>query len=176
MIIVIGPRQSGKTTLTNTLALTLDLPVYDYSAQLVHYGRFHVDDIIKNVRNWPDEQFGIFDDHPFISEYIYGPLDRRGVLPDFYSHQIRPVLSYIWQSAIIIYCRPSTLHEDDPARQAYDLLFCTPLLTARILLFDHTNEHSLNSLISTLRSLLYTILLDRHHTVNGHKKRLWSRK
>ncbi|MGH7954375.1 MAG: hypothetical protein ACREOZ_00280 [Gloeomargaritales cyanobacterium] len=176
MIIVAGPRESGKTTLANTLALALDLPIYDYSAQLQAQGKFDVQAIIQSVRDWPYTTFGIYDDHPFISEYVYGPLDRQGILPDFHSSEIKPIIQYLWDTAVIIYCRPNYLALDDPARRAYDLLFSTPLLPARVLPYDYTQQHDLYHLMSTLRALQQSMMLDRHHVLNGHRRRLWGRK
>lgn len=175
MIIAAGPREAGKTTLASTLALTLNLPIYDYSAQLSAQGKFNVPEIIKNIRDWPYEEFGIYDDHPLISEYIYGPTDRQEIAPEFYAAQVRPVIQYMWTTAVIIYCRPGN-YPNSPELQAYDLLFWTPLLPARIIPYDYLQEHALNRLTSTLRALQQSMMLDRHHTLNGSRKWTWGRK
>lgn len=80
MIIVEGPDGAGKTNLVTHLAEELQLPVAPrrVSKQAVH---------LVEMRPWVDENLReglrptLFDRHPFISEFIYGPT-MKGRLPE----------------------------------------------------------------------------------------------
>lgn len=114
MIIVEGPDGSGKTTLIEKLQHELKLPLH---------GRFcNSDGTVTDNEKSPRsilfdlamEDIGslstqppcIYDRHPMISEYVYGPI-IRGELPEgFETNEARRALFTLANHTLLIICRP----------------------------------------------------------------------
>ena len=157
MLLIEGPKGAGKTTLATSLSFGLNLPIYNYNEQLQARGQYDVHSIINDVKLWGmTDFFGIYQGHPFIEEYIYGPLFRREVAESFYSWEIRPVIQYMWANSVIIYCRPRNYSDETGALAAYDLLFRTPLLPAQVWEYDYTDEYNLDKVMTSVRAYQYS--------------------
>lgn len=107
MIVVEGPDGAGKTTLINTLASELKLPI---APRVVSKDAEAMTDLMQ----WVDEnlhagwQPTIFDRHRLISEPIYGPILREDFEPGFSDPQwFEPRLrAFYGLNPVIIYCLP----------------------------------------------------------------------
>lgn len=77
MIILEGPDGAGKSTLVKQLSHDLDLPVAKRACTSTGGP---VDDLgswaARDVSRWRQFPLSLYDRHPFISEYIYGPALR----------------------------------------------------------------------------------------------------
>jgi len=169
MILIEGPQGAGKTTLATSMSFGLDLPIYSYNEQLQALGKYDVHSIINDVKLWGEKDFGIYQGHPFIEEYIYGPLFRREVAESFYSWEIRPVIQFMWTNSVIVYCRPRNYKDENGALAAYDLLFRTPLLPIQVWEYDYTDEHNLDKVLVSVRSYRHSV--GTVHRSNGKLKR-----
>jgi len=105
MIIIEGPDGAGKTTLLNELAAHYtSIPVHERASD-------GVNGPVKNlyrwaerdVGNWTEEPVHFYDRHPFISEYIYGPVVRGTMDPQFHTTHLR---RYVARRALTIVCLP----------------------------------------------------------------------
>lgn len=152
MILIEGPQGAGKTTLATSLSFELALPIYTYSEQLQSRGKYDITALIADVKQWGTKDFGIYQGHPFIEEYIYGPLFRREIGDAFYSWEIRPVIQFMWANSVIIYCRPRSYIDEQGALSAYDLLFRTPFLPIQVWEYDYTDEHNLDKVLVSVRA------------------------
>lgn len=160
MIIVTGPKESGKTTLINQLRGDLDIetkspfsnPQY-YKAQAIQgrprkgFEMKAVEDdtsdlmekVLEDLDKWPESGTCIYEGYPLIEEYIYGPLNRGGYVRGFDSHAIKPVLAFFWAKSLIIYCRPTTDLLSDPTVDYYDFILRPPLSSARVVRYDYNS-------------------------------------
>jgi len=170
MLIIEGTRQSGKKTLGHKLALELNLPIYNYTQSLKANGHYTVRDINKDLLEWESKAVGIYIGHPLINEYIYGPLLRKRIIPEFLNWEVRPMIKYLLTTAVVVYCRPS-VEIDDPALPLYDLLLNTPLLEVRSWRYDYVTDPDAEGLLVPLKGYLQKAVLDNHHTRIGGKFR-----
>ncbi|MCA1624146.1 MAG: hypothetical protein LC778_10165 [Acidobacteria bacterium] len=164
MIIVEGPRQSGKTILVDTLALEFHLPIYSYSYTPVGADHYNIREIIKDVRSWTAKPTGLYDGHPLISEYIYGPILRKKILLSFKDWTVRPIIKHLSETAVIIYCRPSNIDKDDPALSLYDLILHTPLTQFRVWEYDYTADPEASKLLIPVSDFLETMHVRKFKT------------
>lgn len=107
MIIVEGPDGGGKTTLIERI-----LAQYPRTLQL--HARASegvsgpVPDLyewaLKDLNTWGQQPLSVYDRHPLISEYIYGPIVRGVMDPRFHTTSLRRHLA---RRALVIVCLPS---------------------------------------------------------------------
>lgn len=168
MLIIEGPRQSGKKTLASKLALEFALPTYDYSKQLSAQGHVSMAEISKDLRTWPSKELGIYTTHPLINEYIYGPMLRKRVIPEFYSWEVRPLLEFFKDNVVIIYCRSSD--NTDSAVPFFDLLFRTPLAQFRVWEYDYVVDSNANTILPSIESYIRSEIVRPYKKVKRHGK------
>jgi hypothetical protein len=109
VIIVEGPDGAGKTTLIGRLCQDLDLVKRskfvksngDGSGTNDLFGDAYVD-----VCNQPDMGMMIYDRHPLISEYVYGPIVRGKLPEDFTTPQAHATLRLMAKQVMIVWCLP----------------------------------------------------------------------
>lgn len=110
MIILEGPDGSGKSTLQKSLleagfeagprAVTSEGGVIDRE-NLVQW-------VWEDLMTWrsPDQQLRVYDRHPLVSEYIYGPIVRGDVAPGMLSPFAREMGHWFVRNALVIFCLP----------------------------------------------------------------------
>jgi hypothetical protein len=109
VIIVEGPDGAGKTTLIGRLCQDLGLIKRgkfvksngDGSGTNDLFGDAYVD-----VVNQPDMGMMIYDRHPMISEYVYGPIVRGNLPPDFCTPQAHATLRLMAKQVLVVWCLP----------------------------------------------------------------------
>jgi hypothetical protein len=107
MIIVEGPDGAGKTSLITRLAAETSIPVHERAVrdktgpdERDLWEWTHVD-----MANW-GEQVYLYDRHPLVSEYIYGPLTRGQVAPGFDRQSAHALRQRLEQQCLLILCLP----------------------------------------------------------------------
>lgn len=109
MIIVEGPDGAGKTNLVEYLASQFDLVRHERASH-------GVDGPVANLFDWayndvcsmPDQPLAVYDRHPLISEYIYGPICRSTLPPGFVTTTAHLMIRTMAQSVLVVLCRPPT--------------------------------------------------------------------
>lgn len=126
MIIVEGPDGAGKTTLIERLSQDLSLTVAPKFVKSSGEGSGTNDlfgEAYKDVVTMLDRPVMIYDRHPLISEYIYGPIVRGIVPPDFLTPQARATMRMFEDQVHVIWCLPSlqmcmeNVHDQDTIEQ-----------------------------------------------------------
>jgi GTPase SAR1 family protein len=117
VIIVEGPDGAGKTTLIGRLCHDLTLVKRgkfvksngDGSGTNDLFGDAYVD-----VVNQPDMGMMVYDRHPMISEYVYGPIVRGRLPEDFTTSQAHATLRLMAQQVLVVWCLPplSVVHDN----------------------------------------------------------------
>jgi len=174
-VVIEGPDGSGKSNLVARLLASTNLEVKPRACTSENGA-------IENLGGWVRDYLdsidsGIYDRHPLISDFIYGPIIRGGVHPDFtgmlsleeyfegfYSHDL-----------VLVYCLPPwfTVHENilknhepttdhlkgviDNARALYDLYMVRYIMDlgrhARTWLWDYSGFHPENTLRGILKDI-----------------------
>jgi energy-coupling factor transporter ATP-binding protein EcfA2 len=170
MIIVTGPKGSGKTTLVNQLVAGLDIklqkpftnPQYYDAPRTLGRADFQMkkveadnsdlmEAVTEDLYKWPETETSIYEGYPLIEEYIYGPLNRGGLARGFEGHAVKPVLEFFWRSVLVIYCRPADELIEDPALAYYDLMFRPPLSRADCIIYNYHNDKILGHVQGRVR-------------------------
>lgn len=110
MIVVEGPDGAGKTTLIERLSKDLQIAVAPKFVKSDGEGSGTNDlfgEAYKDVVTMLDRPVMIYDRHPLISEYIYGPIVRGIVPPDFLTSQAHATLRMMAEQVHVIWCLPS---------------------------------------------------------------------
>lgn len=70
-----------------------------------------VDDLftwaMRDVRTWNQQPLAVYDRHPLVSEYIYGPIIRNHVDPKFIRAGTAPVMRDFLNNSLLIFCLPN---------------------------------------------------------------------
>lgn len=107
MLILEGPDGGGKTTLVKRLSSELNLPVHERACTS---DGGPVDDLFKwayrDAVSMPDQPMAIYDRHPLISEYIYGPIARHYLLPEFRSPKAHALMRLMAAQVHVVFCIP----------------------------------------------------------------------
>jgi hypothetical protein len=106
-IVVEGPDGAGKSGLVQRIAEHLKIPVHARACkstsgpidQLYEWARHDVTSL-----RW--QPFSVYDRHPLVSEYIYGPITRQSVSPQFYTRQAAKLSEQFAHQVLIVYCDP----------------------------------------------------------------------
>lgn len=176
MIIVEGPDGAGKSSLIEKLSITLSIPVHERASD-------SVGGPVSNISVWayndvtaqPSKPLSIYDRHPLISEYVYGPIVRQHLSPDMLSPTMHLCIRMLARQALVIFCRPPI---EEIARNvvkapqmsgvaehigriisAYDAL--RMFWPGRSLLFDYTDPSSFTDILTAAR--LHTAHWRRHN-------------
>lgn len=114
MIIVEGPDGSGKTTLISRLVDETGLPIHsracnsDGSPISGDHSRSDLFNwAIHDTLNIMEQAVSIYDRHPLISEYVYGPIIRKALPPEFTERRARVLIKRVASRSLVIMCRPS---------------------------------------------------------------------
>lgn len=110
MIIVEGPDGAGKTSLIERLSADLGIPKHEKaipwsgppepgSSSLWQWAHH-------DVTTWPSQPMAIYDRHPLISEYIYGPVIRGKSAPGFNQPSAHGLRRQMEQRCLLIICLP----------------------------------------------------------------------
>lgn len=106
MILLEGPDGAGKTSLLKAMVNRWDLDVMPRFAG-THgpkddlYRRVYEDQVSRAVK-----RCAIYDRHPLISEYIYGPAMGRGISTEFLWPSARQMRHQLAHDALLILCLP----------------------------------------------------------------------
>lgn len=116
MIIVEGPDGAGKTTFIEKVSRELDLPIAPKFVKSSGEGSGTNDlfgEAYKDVVTMWDRPPMIYDRHPLISEYVYGPIIRGAMPPDFLTPQAHATMRLMAQQVFVIWALP-------PMQTCYD--------------------------------------------------------
>lgn len=107
MIIVEGMDGTGKSGLIKRLSDITGIPIHTRASSSVEGPvRDLVDWAEEDVTTWGKQPAQLYDRHPLVSEYIYGPCVRGQIDPMFYGPIFRQ-LSYVFRNnALVIFCDP----------------------------------------------------------------------
>jgi Cdc6-like AAA superfamily ATPase len=102
VIILEGPDGSGKTTLSRKLSEIHNIPVMKRDQQDAFLWT------MAEMSSWALVGLRIYDRFPLVGEYIYGPIRRGHVAPEFemtYPPTVAMHTRFL-QDCLIVYCRP----------------------------------------------------------------------
>lgn len=109
MVILEGPDGSGKSSLIRRLSDDMDIPIHERAS---HSTRGPIDDLFewakKDVLTWHEQPFALYDRHPFVSEFVYGPICRGFMDARFHTPEARQLVKEFSYNSIVIFCDPGT--------------------------------------------------------------------
>lgn len=105
-IIVEGPDGSGKSTLIETISRDMDIPMgprfaTSLGGPLDGLG-YRVE---REAATWNDKPVKIYDRHPLVSDYIYGPILRGGVDESLLALS-QDLVNLIKRNTMLVLCLP----------------------------------------------------------------------
>lgn len=109
MIVVEGPDGSGKSSLVRKICGEFSLPAHERASE----GAAGV--VVQDLYEWahrdvvtmPDQELSVYDRHPLISEYIYGPICRSALPTGFTTPNARHLVRMMARIVLVVVCRPS---------------------------------------------------------------------
>lgn len=107
MIVVEGPDGAGKSTLVRKLMTEFNLPMHERASEGVAgpvsdlFGWAH-----RDVVSMADQEISVYDRHPLISEYVYGPICRSTLPPGFTTSTAHALVRMMAMHALVVLCRP----------------------------------------------------------------------
>lgn len=110
MIILEGPDGAGKTQLAQRMSHELGIPLAPKFVKSDGEGSGTNDlfgEAYRDVVTMPDKAPMIYDRHPLISEYVYGPIVRGVLPPDFVTPTAHATLRLFAEQVHVIWCLPS---------------------------------------------------------------------
>lgn len=107
MILVEGMDGSGKSGMVTRISEKLKIPIHQRAAT-------SAGGPINNLYEWVTEDvqslrwqpFSVYDRHPLVSEYIYGPITRQHVDPRFYTSHAQALTGIFAPSVLVVFCDP----------------------------------------------------------------------
>lgn len=108
MILIEGPDGAGKTTLLRRLSRDLGIPQHARAVTDVSGpdGRDLWGWACQDIMTWDVQPVSVYDRHPTISEYIYGPIVRGCLPPGFLHPSSRGILSRVHKQALVVFALP----------------------------------------------------------------------
>lgn len=117
MLIIEGPDGSGKTGLLGNLEWTLGLPAHKRAVTSDGVpvtkgmpnearGSLLSTWAYNDVTTMPEQPMAIYDRHPLISEYIYGPIVRGSIDPNMLAPSMHLLIRMMAKNSLVIFCRP----------------------------------------------------------------------
>lgn len=107
MIVLEGCDGSGKTNLVKQLQGWSGLPVHPRAATSKDGPRADLFEwAAHDVYSMPTQPLSIYDRHPMISEYVYGPIVRGSVDPRFLGFRGNQISKRFAQNTLVIHCDP----------------------------------------------------------------------
>lgn len=110
VIVLEGPDGAGKTQLAQRLSEDLGLPLAQKFVKSDGEGSGTNDlfgEAYRDVVTMMDKPPMIYDRHPLISEYVYGPIVRGILPPDFVMPQAHATLRLLAEQVHVIWCLPA---------------------------------------------------------------------
>lgn len=182
MIVVEGPDGAGKSTLVRKLVDEFSLPVHERASEGVSGP---VDNLYewahRDVVSMSDQPLSIYDRHPLLSEYVYGPICRSKLPPGFTTTNAHLLVRMMAPRVLVVLCRPPserlrasvsvqrdmvgvTEHIERIA-SAYDALRI--FWPGRVITYDYTSESSLSEVLVACRIHVATERSKRVHPSTG---------
>jgi hypothetical protein len=107
VIIIEGCDGTGKTRLIQRLAKDLGIPIHERASSSKEGPRQDLYEwAMRDVGTWRDQHMSLYDRHPLVSEFIYGPIVRGHIDDRFYSLESLQTCRAFAQNAMIILCDP----------------------------------------------------------------------
>lgn len=110
VIVLEGPDGAGKSWLAQRLSEDLGLPLAQKFVKSDGEGSGTNDlfgEAYRDVVTMMDKAPMIYDRHPLISEYVYGPIVRGILPPDFVMPQAHATLRLLAEQVHVIWCLPA---------------------------------------------------------------------
>jgi hypothetical protein len=106
-IIVEGMDGSGKSGMVTRIADRLRIPIHERACK-------STEGPVDKLYEWATEDvmslrwqpFSVYDRHPLISEYIYGPITRQSVSPQFYTPHAAGLSRLFADAVLVVFCDP----------------------------------------------------------------------
>lgn len=109
MIVVEGPDGAGKTSLVRKLTVEFNLPAHARASDSVQGPVVDLFDWAhRDVVTMPDQELSVYDRHPLISEYVYGPICRSRLPSGFVTTTAHALVRMMAPRVLVVLCRPST--------------------------------------------------------------------
>jgi hypothetical protein len=107
MIVVEGVDGTGKSNLVEWLHKATNLPKHERAATSLGGPIDSLWDwAVNDVESWTTQPLSIYDRHPLISEYIYGPIVRNKLPPEFLRPTAAGLLNRMAKLGLVIFCMP----------------------------------------------------------------------
>lgn len=111
MIIIEGPDGAGKSRLIARLHEELGIPIHERAVRDKHgpsdtEGSTLWDWTVRDVASWENQDVMLYDRHPLISEYIYGPVTRGRMASGFNQPSSQGLRHKVERHAVLIVCLP----------------------------------------------------------------------
>lgn len=154
MIIIEGAMGTGKSTLANKLSIQTGMPLCQSFIPYRNRGDRLIERVMEDLLKWKDTETGIYDGHPMINEWIYGPTERKGLSEGFDVQAIKPWMQFFWAQSLIIHCRPPNelIHDSPEVIHLYDVILRYPLLPRYVISYDYSIPYGISSVLSACNS------------------------
>lgn len=98
---------TGKSHLVRELANVLNIPVHPRAATSKGGPVQNLWDwAVHDVDTWHQQPFSVYDRHPLISEYVYGPICRKSMDSRFHTVEARALIKRVAFGSVIVFCDP----------------------------------------------------------------------
>lgn len=166
MIVLEGPDGGGKSTLAKRLVAEFGLPLHKRASDSINGPVTDLFDwAYKDVCTMPDQPLAIYDRHPLLSEYIYGPIVRSALPSGFTTTTAHALIRMMAPRVLVVMCRPLNarlIASVDASRDmpgvterieaiatAYDAL--KMFWPGQVITYDYDNPDSLGEVMSRAR-------------------------
>jgi hypothetical protein len=110
MIIVEGMDGTGKSSLVARLCEAFDLPLHTRASDSTKGPTQHLYEWARrDVITWAEQERAIYDRHPLVSEFIYGPITRQRMDRRFLSSEGQFLSRVFRENATVVFCDPGHL-------------------------------------------------------------------
>lgn len=107
VIIVEGPDGAGKSSLVKRLHEDTRLPIHVRASTSLGGPVANLWEwVVQDVTSWDRQSLSLYDRHPLVSEYIYGPICRGALPQGFMGHSSRNIFQQFQKQALVIFCMP----------------------------------------------------------------------
>lgn len=107
VIILEGMDGTGKSGLARRLSADLNLPIHERASSSKAGPVSNLFEWAEHdVNTWETQDLAIYDRHPLVSEYIYGPVTRGTIDNRFISAPGMDISSMFSNSSVVVFCDP----------------------------------------------------------------------